>query len=288
MNKMIWLLISVFVVVLSGCGKPNPTPEAVADVKNQVSQTNDTSLPSDNSVNASTENKHIAASDTTNPEKTSCLNVDKPFCKVFESEGECDPKLNEYHYKAGDQLYWINRTQYDTVDCYYTEEEFNKDHNPSDCSEIQDDGKGCIIDDSPGCNLMLSGDDCTVSPTRSSCDERLLELNKNIGDTLPGIWIEKDNTIHCFYTKKERDQFLKHNKMKCTSSYMYMDHICMVKLKRVYSASGSEGIPCIDGRCPWERDDYPYYQGSGIPRYTSEAKDNKGRCICLPTIVIGD
>ena len=99
--------------------------------------------------------------------KTPCLKVSGPFCEVIGSESECDPKLIENHYKPGDELYWVNRTQYDTIECYYTEKEFNESHKPGECSELQNEGKGCIIDDSPDCNLMLD-ENCTVTFTRAS------------------------------------------------------------------------------------------------------------------------
>lgn len=227
-NKIDCLLISVFIISLSACGKPdlNQTPPHEANTRETQAKA-ENPLPEDPSAKDSELRQNVKVSDTQTQEKPICLNIDKPFCKVFESEGDCDPKLIEYHYKAGDQLYWINHTQYDTVECYYTEEEYNQNHDPKDCSEIQDNGKGCIIDDAPDCNLMLNGDDCTVSPTKAYCDERLLELNKNIGDRLPGIWIEKDKKIECFYTKEERNQFLKKNKLKCNFEYKDMNNICI-------------------------------------------------------------
>ncbi len=160
-----------------------------------------------------------------------CLNIKMPFCEVFVSDDDCDPKLIEYHYKPGDLLYRINRTQYDTIECYYTEEEYRHAHDPKDCFEVQNEGKGCIIDDSPICNLMLDERDCTVSYTRAYCDERLLELNKQVGDSLPGIWNSHKNQIDCFYTLEERSRFLKKHELECKSGFKDLDNICFAQRK---------------------------------------------------------
>ncbi len=165
-----------------------------------------------------------------------CLKATGPFCEVIQTDDGCDPKLIEHHYKVGDTLYWVNRTQYDTIECYYTEKEYNDSHDPEECAEIQDEGRGCVIDDSPDCNLMLDGDDCTVQYTRASCDDELLKLNKDVGDTVPGIWFAKDEKIMCFYTEKERNKYLKDHKLKCKQKMGDKGHICVTDAK--YPASG--------------------------------------------------
>lgn len=161
-------------------------------------------------------------------EPAPCLTVRGPFCEVFVSDGDCDPRLNEHHYKAGDTLYWINRTQYDTIECYYTEEEYNRDHDPKACAELQDEGRGCIIDDGPECDIRVDPDDCVVVFSRAACDEELIDLGKTTGDKVPGIWFAGDKKMECFFTDEERNGFLARNHLKCRQDDSFEDNICVV------------------------------------------------------------
>lgn len=225
MKKTFWMIIAAITLTLA-CNKPEQTNAPTQEMNTQ--ETEQAAISPEPESAPLKDAQDLKAEDT--PQNPPCLKASGPFCEVSISEGACDPKLNEHNYKAGDTLYWINHTQYDTIDCYYTEEEYNKDHDPKDCAELQDNGRGCVIDDSPDCNLMLDGDDCTVRYTRSSCDERLIDLNKGVGDKMPGVLIKNTNsqneTIECFYTEKERNQFLKKMNLKCSSKLEDKDNIC--------------------------------------------------------------
>ena len=188
--------------------------------------------PSLNTENPQSESQ-VDEPQTTSPDEmnTPCMKVSGPFCEVMISEDECDPKLVENHYKPGDTLFWVNYTQYDTTDCYYTEQEYNDNHNHKECAELQNEGRGCVIDDSPLCDVWLDADNCTVVYSRSACDEKLADLNMAPGDTVPGIWFPDRKKMECFYTKDERKNYLKKHHWKCENSNVFGSNICEVNPK---------------------------------------------------------
>ena len=202
-------------LILLGCSKPVSHQEKQTDSERDVlSQSSVTAEPIPGKGQPEKTEEPAKTHEMAVENKAPCLKVSGPFCEVIESDGECDPKLIENHYKPGDELYWVNRTQYDTIECYYTEIEYNESHAPGECAELQNEGRGCIIDDSPDCNLMLD-EDCRVTFTRASCDEKLMELGKNVGDSVPGIRFADQKKMECFYTEKERQQYANKHKLKC-------------------------------------------------------------------------
>ena len=213
MNTRHFILLMIIMMVC-GCSKP-------ISRQNNISDLNDPIQPAESSDDSSdtykTQNNDL------------CLKVSGPFCEVFVADSDCDPRLNENNYNPGDTLYWINRTQYDTIECYYTEQEYLDNHNTDDCSETQDEGRGCIIDDSPECDLWLNEEDCTVVYSRAACDPKLVDMNKSTGDKLPGIWYSGENKMECFYTKNERQKVLNKNRLKCLNNNDMGENICVVK-----------------------------------------------------------
>ena len=184
------------------------------------------------SAQASSEAQASAPSDGTagaEGQARPCLKVNA-ICGVEVSTEQCDARLNELNYKADDALYSVNYAQYDMMKCFYTEEEFKAELGDAKCtnSEFLADGRNCIFDkDVPKCQMMLNGDNCEVKFTRASCDERLQDLNKDIGDLLPGIWFAYEQKLKCFYTEKERKAYLEEKKLDCQLIMAGKDHICI-------------------------------------------------------------
>lgn len=227
--KNVLLILSMLFILCSGCNK---TTSGLPENPPVQPEARETPQPAGNTTaEDTTQATDIAQSATESTTETDspCLIFTLPLCEVVASDTNCDPKLNENHYKVGDQLYWVNYAQYDNTDCYYTEEEYNNNHNHDDCTELQNDGRGCIIDESPACNLVLD-ENCTVTYTRAYCDEELLNLNKDVGQTVPGVFNESDGKTECFYTEKERRKYLKSKGVKC-QPHPTMDNLCVIQPK---------------------------------------------------------